>query len=101
MLVSYLSTRKTVMPFDTISEMYLNTDFRIALIPSTSYEDNFKYSADPLWLSIFKERIQPFLKEYGDYPDHLSDMIHFIKNDFKTALYEGFIPIRYFYISIT
>ena len=40
-----------------------------------------------------KERIQPHLEEYAAYPDHLFDMNHFIENDFKTALYEGYIPI--------
>ena len=97
MLVSYLATRKTVLPFHTLSEMYENTDFRLALIPSTSFEDSFKYSADPLWQKIYKERLQPHLQEYSDYPDHLSDMVNFLRNDYKTALYDGVIVLRYFY----
>ena len=96
MLVSYLATRKTVLPFHTLSEMYENTDFRLALIPSTSFEDSFKYSADPLWQKIYKERLQPHLQEYSDYPDHLSDMVNFLRNDYKTALYDGVIVLRYF-----
>ena len=95
MLVSYLATRKTVLPFHTLSEMYENTDFRLALIPSTSFEDSFKYSADPLWKKIYKERLQPHLQEYSDYPDHLSDMVNFLRNDYKTALYDGVIVLRY------
>ena len=94
MLVSYLATRKTVLPFNSLSEMYERTNFRLALIPSTSYEDNFKYSNDPLLSRIYKERIQPHLQEYKEYPDHLSDMTHFLRNDYKTALYEGAIVIR-------
>ena len=74
--------------------MYTNTPFRLAMIPATSYEDNFKFSPDPLWQKIYKERIQPHLQEYADYPDHLTDMVHFIKNDFVTALYDGDIPIK-------
>ena len=93
MLVSYLSSRKTVMPFTSVEDMYLNTDYRLALIPSTTYEDNFKYSTIPIWQNIFKERIEPHLQEYADYPDHLFDMVHFIKNDFSTALYDSFDPI--------
>ena len=100
MLVSYLATRKTVLPFHTLSEMYENTDFRLALIPSTSFEDSFKYSADPLWQKIYKERLQPHLQEYSDYPDHLSDMVNFLRNDYKTALYDGVIVLRYFWIKI-
>ena len=94
MLVSYLATRKTVLPFNSLLEMYERTNFRLALIPSTSYEDNFKYSNDPLLRRIYKERIQPHLQEYQDYPEHLSDMTHFIRNDYKTALYEGAIVMR-------
>ena len=94
MLVSYLATRKTVLPFNTLSEMFEKTDFRLALIPSTSFEDSFKYSKDPLWQKIFKERLQPHLQEYADYPNHLSDMVYFLRNDYKTALYDGNIVLR-------
>ena len=100
MLVSYLAARKTVMPFKSLAEMYSKTDFRLALIPSTSYEDQFKYSSDPLWKSIYKERLEPYLTEYQEYPNHLTDMIHFIKDDYKTALYESFAAIRYYSIPL-
>ena len=93
MLVSYLATRKTVMPFTTVTDMYLNTDFRLALIPSTTYEDNFKYSKEPLWQRIYKERLQPYLTEYSSYENYLSDMVYFIREDTSTALIDGYIPI--------
>ena len=93
MLVSYLATRKTVLPFQTLEEMYLNTDFRLALIPSTVFEDAFKYSTDPIWSAIYEQRLKDHLPEYKDFPDHLFDMIHFIENDFSTALYDSYIPI--------
>ena len=35
-LVSYLSTRKTVTPFTSVEELYLKTNFRLALMPSSS-----------------------------------------------------------------
>ena len=72
--------------------MYANTEFRMAMIPDTTYVDNFRYSPDPTWGKIYEERIEPHLQEYREYPDH-SYMIHFIKDDPKTALYDGFIPI--------
>ena len=93
MLVSYLATRKTVMPFTTVTDMYLSTNFRLALIPSTTFEDNFKYSKEPLWQEIYKERIQPYLTEYSSYENYLSDMVYFIREDFSTALIDGYIPI--------
>ena len=94
MLVSYLSTRKTTLPFNTLEEMYRNTEIRLALIPSTSFEDQFKYSPDPFWRKIYEERLEPSLKEYSDYPDHMFDMVHFIKDDFETALYDAYFVIR-------
>ena len=89
----FITSRKTVLPFTDVENMYSKTTFRLAMIPDTTYVDNFKYSPDPIFQSIFIERIEPNLQEYRDYPDHLSDMIHFIKEDPTTALYDGFIPI--------
>ena len=93
MLVSYLATRKTVMPFTSVTDMYLNTDFRLALIPSTTFEDNFKYSTEPLWQGLYNERIKPYLTEYSSYENYLSDMVHFIRDDFSTALIDTHIAI--------
>lgn len=93
MLVSYLATRKTVLPFSGIAEMYQNTEFRLALIPSTTYEDNFKYAQDPIFKGVYEDRIQPHLDEYSSYENYLTDMVYFIKNDFSTALYDGYLPI--------
>ena len=89
----FITFRKTVLPFTDVENMYSKTTFRLAMIPDTTYVDNFKYSPDPIFQHIFTERIEPNLQEYRDYPDHLSDMIHFIKEDPTTALLDGFIPI--------
>ena len=79
------------MPFTTIEDMYQNTDFRLALVPSTTYEDNFKYSPDPLWQTIYKERLEPHLAEY-DGSVSVTDMVDFIRDDFATAVFDGYIP---------
>ena len=92
MLVSYLATRKTVLPFTNLAEMYFDTNFRLALVPSTTYEDNFKYSADPLFQKIYKERLEPHLPDYAGAVD-MMDMIDFIRDDFETAVYDGYIPL--------
>ena len=73
--------------------MYINTNFRLAMIPNTSYEDNFKFSTDEIMQKVYKERIKDHLQEYAAYPDHLFDMIHFIEKDYETALWDGYIPI--------
>ena len=93
-LISYLTARKTILPFKNVEDMYENTDFRIALIPSTTYEDNFKYSNDPKWVKVYEERFKPHIEEYMAYENYLTDMAHFIKNDYATALYDSFDPIR-------
>ena len=79
-----------MLPFTTVEDMYKNTQFRLAMIPATSYEDNFKYSPDPMWQKIYAERIQPHLQEYADYQEQ---MVHFIEDDFTTALWDSYIPI--------
>ena len=93
MLVSYMSARKIVMPFKNLEEMLLNTDFRLATLPKTTLQDNFKYSKDPIWQGIWKDRLEPHLQEYEDYPYYLKDMIHFIRDDFTTALYDTEDPV--------
>lgn len=92
--MKYFTFRKTILPFSTVEDMFANTPFRLAMIPDTSYVDNFKYAPNPTWKAIFEERIEPNLQEYRDYSDHLTNMIHFIENDFATALWDGYVPIK-------
>ena len=42
MLISYLSTRKIVLPFQNIPELISKTQYRIILSPGSSYEDDFR-----------------------------------------------------------
>ena len=89
--MSHFSVEKTILPFDTLSEMYHKSDFRLALTPKASYEDDFKYSTDPLWQKIYKERIEPYLQEYDEFRKNLS---HLILKDSKTVLYKPYSAIR-------
>ena len=82
------------MPFSSLQEMYYDTDFRLALRPSTTFEDNFKYSSEEIFQKIYKDRLEPHLEEYAAFPNVSFDMMHFIKNDPTTALYNSYIPIR-------
>ena len=56
MLISYLATRVIVMPFNDIPELVSDTDFKIILVPSSSYEDAFKFSKNPDWQSAWTQR---------------------------------------------
>ena len=88
MLITYLSTRKTTLPFASITELYLHTNFRVVILPNSADEDFFKYSTDPIVQKIYEERIKPYLQEYLDYPIlSNSDNIPFIKNDSGAAAY--------------
>ena len=67
MLISYLATRVLNIPFDGIGTLVSESDFKISLIPGSSYEDAFKVSKDPEWQKAWKERLQPYLGDYVPY----------------------------------
>ena len=92
MLISYLATRVTVLPFYTLTGLLKTSDFRIALNPGSSYEDAFKLSKDPTWQEAWINRIQPYL---DDYRNESSRMINFPLKEAKTALYDNYFSARY------
>ncbi len=69
MLVSYLAIRVTALPFTNIETLVMNTNYKIALVPGTVYEDTFRYASSPVWMEAFKTRVEPYLNEYYNYPD--------------------------------
>ena len=88
MLITHLTTRKIIMPFTTIEELYYNTNFRIALLPNSASLDDFAQSKDQLYQKIYEERLKPHVQEYLDYPIlSINDNVNFIRNDYKTAVY--------------
>ena len=74
MLISYLTTRVIVLPFDGVAGL-LNTPFQIALNPGSSYEDAFKTSTDPTWQEAWTDRIQPYLDDYRPYAGNQSQYV--------------------------
>ena len=68
MLVTYLATRFTVLPFDGIATLVKNSNFKIAVSPGTSQNDAFKLSTDPLWMEAWQQRIEPFQEGYSAIP---------------------------------
>ena len=90
MLISYLATRKIVLPFNNIPELVSKSSFRIALTTGSSYEDAFKTSRDPDWMVAWTDRIQPYLEDYvGDTEYRLN----LIMTDPTTALYANYFQI--------
>ena len=88
MLVSYLSTRIISLPFKTIPELVANTQYKILLIPGTSFEDSFRYSKDPVWQTAFKERIEEHLPDHNNF-DRI-DFMNILLEDGTAAYYDNY-----------
>ena len=97
MLISYLSTRVIVLPFNNIPELIEKTNFRIAVWPGSYPEDTFKYATDHYWTIAWKERIQPFL---NDYKDNNGNMTQYPMKDSSIALYNSARNLKYLTSSI-
>ena len=91
MLISYLATRVTVLPFFSIETLLKDTDYKVALLPGTSYEDLFRYATDSVWQDTFKERIEPYLGQYQAVGENIME---FATNYSDFALWSDEITIR-------
>ena len=91
MLISYLATRKIVLPFTNVEELIKTTNFKIALNPGSFAEDSFKYSTNPFWQEAWKERIEPDLQDYFGF---YAEMMKFPIEDSSIALYDDFFTQR-------
>ena len=88
MLISYLSTRFISLPFTNIRGLVENSDFKIALIKGTAFEDAFKLSADPIWQKAYSERIEPYLDQYAPFYEQRMNELPLI--DESLAVYQDF-----------
>ena len=66
-LKSYLTTKKINMPFDSLEKLLDATNYKIALIPESAQEEDFKLSSDPIKQKVYIQRIKPYLYDYGSY----------------------------------
>ena len=64
MLISYLATRTISLPFKDITDLVVNTQFRIIFLPGSTNEDAFKTSKDPIWQAAWTDRVKPHLEEH-------------------------------------
>ena len=90
MLISYLSTRFIALPFTNIRGLVENSDFRIALIKGTSFDDSFKMSTDPIWQKAYSERIQPFFEEFAPFYESMDKLAELALKDESVAIYHPF-----------
>ena len=63
-LISYLSIQKTNLPFNNLETLLSLTSNKIAVLPGSGEEDEFRYSTDPLMQRAWTERIEPYLDEF-------------------------------------
>ena len=88
MLISYLATRVISLPFNNIPELVSDSQFRIVLIPGTSFEDAFKTSSNPDWQAAWIDRIEPHLEEHMGFTNQ--EMVDLLKTDTVTAYYDNY-----------
>ena len=90
MLISYLSTRFISLPFTNIRGLVENSDFKIALIKGTAFEDAFKLSTDPIWQKAYSERIEPFFQEFAPFYESMDKLAELALKDESVAIYHPF-----------
>ena len=91
MLISYLSTRVTVLPFNNIPELISQSQFRIVLTPGSSYEDDFKTATDPDWVIAWNDRVKPHLDEFMGVG--VPGFAKTLETDAVTALYDNYFSV--------
>jgi hypothetical protein len=95
MLISYLSSRVVVMPFNSINEMVHRSGVKLYVLPGGAMEDSFKLSTDPDWQKAWNEKIEPTLEEYKHFKGILKKVIEFaMERDPTLAIYYHFFGVR-------
>jgi hypothetical protein len=92
MLISYLTSIQTVLPFQNLKQLIEVTQNNIVLAPGTSSADEFRYSGDPLWKRAWTERIEPSISSY---PSFMSEQMKYIIENPGNAIYGTYIGGKY------
>jgi hypothetical protein len=92
MLISYLTSIQTVLPFQNLKQLIEDTQNNIVLAAGSSSADEFRYSGDPLWKRAWTERIEPSLSSY---PGFMSEQMKYIIENPGNAIYGGFTSGKY------
>ena len=91
MLISYLATRKIVLPFNNIPELVSLSQTNVYLIPGSSYEDAFKTSRDPDWMAAWDSRVSPYLDENRGTSS--SEFVEKLVLDSSFAYYDNYFSV--------
>ena len=66
-LISYLTTKIIILPFNGIDSLLSDTNYKIAVDPGSAYQSEFQYSTDPVWKKAWTNRVKPHLDDYKSY----------------------------------
>ena len=91
MLITYLSTRVITMPFHSVQELLVATDYQILVGPGGSMEDAFRYSPDPIMRRAYKENITPRLEEMKSDGDNLAHLMNLLMTKSNQAVFIVFV----------
>ncbi len=64
-VTSFLTTKLSRLPFNSLSELASSTDYRVFVRPGSSSDNTFRMSQNPLYQKVWRERIEPYLEEYA------------------------------------
>ena len=67
MLLSFLTVEKQNLPFKNVKTLLDNTNYKIVPLPGSALEDVFKLSTEPIYEKAWKERVEPYIKNYLGY----------------------------------
>jgi hypothetical protein len=95
-LVSYLSARVTVLPFNSIAQMVRTSEYRLYVIPGSAHEDIFKYSTDPIMQEAWTKNIEPYMEEYKANSGQ-SKEIELAMKDPTVVIYNDIVSVRYYF----
>ena len=62
-LISHLAVRKIDFPLESLDELSQKKEFKFIVPKGTAYLDYFRYSKDPTYIKIWKEKLEPFLND--------------------------------------
>ena len=93
MLISYLATRVTPLPFRDLKGL-LDSDYSLFVYPGSAVWDTFRYGSQ-LRQDIFKAKLEPYEEEYVTYKDRPSQIARLMQ-DTKNAMFSEFYTLAVF-----
>ena len=88
MLISYLATRVTPIPFGSLEEL-LASSYAFYAMPGSSHWSAFK-NGDGIWSQIYDEKLAPYEGDYVKFAKTGQEPINLILQDSNMALWANY-----------